>query len=86
MLVLTRKLGEIIRIGSDIKIAVMEVKGRQVKIGIEAPSNVSVYREEVYQSIKRQNVLAARAGHDGAIDMELSCVWERLKNPKEDVE
>jgi carbon storage regulator len=86
MLVLTRKLGEIIRIGSDIKIAVMEVKGRQVKIGIEAPSNVSVYREEVYHSIKKQNVLAAGAGHDDAIGAELSCVWERLKNPKEDVE
>ena len=48
MLVLTRKIGEQIVIGSDIKIKIVEVKGKQVRIGIEAPRNVEVNREEVF--------------------------------------
>jgi carbon storage regulator len=51
MLVLTRKLGESITIGDDIRITVMAVKGNQVKIGIEAPTETKVYREEIYTSI-----------------------------------
>lgn len=51
MLVLTRKLGESITIGDDVRITVMAVKGNQVKIGIEAPTETKVYREEIYTSI-----------------------------------
>ncbi|MEI7440202.1 MAG: carbon storage regulator CsrA [bacterium] len=49
MLVLTRKIGEQIVIGDDIKIKIVEVKGKQVRVGIEAPRSVEVNREEIYQ-------------------------------------
>ncbi len=49
MLVLTRKIGELIVIGDDIKIKIVEIKGKQVRIGIEAPRNVAVNREEIYK-------------------------------------
>jgi carbon storage regulator len=51
MLVLTRKMGESITIGDDIRITVIAVKGQQVKIGIDAPSDTKVYREEIYASL-----------------------------------
>lgn len=59
MLVLTRKSGEGIRIGDDIKIVVVEVKDNQVKLGIEAPHDQSVHREEIYIKIQEQNLRAA---------------------------
>lgn len=49
MLVLTRKIGELIVIGDDIKIKIVEIKGKQVRIGIEAPRDVAVNREEIYR-------------------------------------
>ena len=83
MLILTRKLGETIRIGNNIKITVSDIKGKQIRIGIDAPRDVTVHREEVYQMIKEQNILAAEAGRDDSISKSLSLVWNRLKNPKE---
>jgi carbon storage regulator len=59
MLVLTRKLGESIRIGDDIVIKVVDLDNRQVKIGIEAPRSVAVNREEVYERIQKENVAAS---------------------------
>ena len=59
MLVLTRKLGEKIQIGDDINIVIMEVKGKQVKLGIEAPSNIKVHRQEIYQKIQDENIRAS---------------------------
>ena len=55
MLILTRKLGESINIGEDIKISVLGIHGRQVRIGIEAPMNVVVHREEIYMKIQEEN-------------------------------
>jgi carbon storage regulator len=55
MLVLSRKDGESIRIGGDITIKIIEVKGRQVKIGIEAPKEVSILRDEIYELVKEEN-------------------------------
>lgn len=52
MLILTRRIGETLRIGDDISITVMGVKGNQIRIGIDAPKDVDIYREEVYQRIK----------------------------------
>lgn len=60
MLVLTRKSGEGIIIGDRIKVIVVEVKGNQVKLGIEAPEELTVYREEVYRKIKEENIMAAQ--------------------------
>ena len=59
MLVLTRKLGESIAIGDDIKITIIEIKGKQVRIGIEAPQQTVVHREEIYQRIQEENRMAA---------------------------
>jgi carbon storage regulator len=55
MLILTRKLGENIRIGDKIKITILEIKGGQVKLGIEAPPHVAVHREEIYERIQEEN-------------------------------
>ena len=59
MLTLTRKSGECIRIGHGIRIVIREVRGRQVRIGIEAPVDVQIHREEVYLRIRDENVRAA---------------------------
>ncbi len=64
MLVLTRKSDESIRIGDDIIIRVVEVKGNQVRLGIEAPKRFRIYREELYQKISKENRLSAMAGLD----------------------
>lgn len=57
MLILTRYVGETIVIGADdIRVTVIEVKGRQIKLGIKAPDNMSIHREEVYDRIREENV------------------------------
>ena len=55
MLVLTRKLGESIAIDDHIKIRVVQIKGKQVRLGIEAPKDTKIHREEVYLAIQEQN-------------------------------
>jgi len=52
MLILTRRLNEVIMIGDDVEIAVLGIKGNQVRLGIEAPKEVPVHREEVYNRIQ----------------------------------
>ncbi|MDE7140161.1 MAG: carbon storage regulator CsrA [Treponemataceae bacterium] len=59
MLILSRKVDEKIKIGSDITLTIIEIHGDQVKIGVEAPKNVKVFRQEVYDSIQAQNREAA---------------------------
>ena len=60
MLILTRKSGESITIGDDVRITVVEVKGKQVRIGIDAPRSYMIHREEVYLSIQEENRRAAK--------------------------
>jgi carbon storage regulator len=60
MLILTRKIGECITIGDDIKVHVVDIRGKQVRLGIEAPAHASIYRQEVYEKILEENRSAAR--------------------------
>ncbi|MCK4579687.1 MAG: carbon storage regulator CsrA [Candidatus Marinimicrobia bacterium] len=77
MLVLTRRHGESIRIGDGIVITVLESSGGQVKIGIDAPSQIPVHREEIYRRIREQNLAAANTGD--AEQVLLSNAPEALK-------
>jgi len=59
MLILTRKPGESITIGDDIKITVLDIKGSHLRIGIQAPKHLMVHREEIYLAIREQNIKAS---------------------------
>jgi carbon storage regulator len=74
MLVLTRKLGEVIRVGDSVTVRILEVKGNQVRLGVEAPSDVRIYREEVYRAIRKENEEAAL--REGASVDEASAAWQ----------
>jgi carbon storage regulator len=54
MLILTRRIGETLMVGDDVTITVLGVKGNQVRIGVNAPKDVSVHREEIYERIQRE--------------------------------
>jgi carbon storage regulator len=54
MIILTRRLGESLKIGEDVTVTVLAVKGNQVRIGIAAPRNVAVHREEVYKRVAKE--------------------------------
>jgi len=59
MLVLTRRVGEGITIGTNIRVVVVEIKGGQVRLGIEAPSSISIHRDEIYAKVREENKEAA---------------------------
>ncbi len=75
MLVLTRKAGESIVIGNQVRITVLELQGRQIRLGIEAPTEIPVHRGEVYERIKEENEQAALAGADEL--KALSKAWKK---------
>ena len=77
MLILTRKLGESITIGDDIKIRVLEIKGKQVRLGIDAPRKYSIHREEIYQRMPEENKLAAQ---QSPLSLKsLTDIWKKKK-------
>ena len=59
MLILTRRVGETVMIGNEVTVTVLGVKGNQVRIGVNAPKDIAVHREEIYERIKREE------DHDG---------------------
>ena len=61
MLVLTRKLSEEIKIGKDIVIKVLSISENQIKIGIDAPRNIQIYRNEVYEKVKEETIKASNS-------------------------
>ena len=61
MLILTRRVGETVMIGNDVTVTVLGVKGNQVRIGVNAPKDIAVHREEIYERIKREQ------DHDGNV-------------------
>ena len=60
MLILTRRVGETLMIGDDVTVTVLGVKGNQVRIGVNAPKDIPVHREEIYERIKREQEANAR--------------------------
>jgi len=64
VLVLTRKLGEGLVLGSDISLKILEIHKNQIKLGISAPSDVRIYRHEVYEQIKEENLQASKTKLD----------------------
>ena len=64
MLILTRRIGETLIVGNDVTVTILAVKGNQVRIGINAPKNVAVHREEIYERIKQER----QSGSEGMPD------------------
>ncbi len=72
MLVLTRKTGQKLIINHNIEVTVLETKGDAVKIGIDAPRDVSIYRDEIYEEIKKSNQHAVQQNSTSDLDSALS--------------
>jgi len=80
MLILTRRAGESILLGDDIVISILSMKGKQVKLGIEVPEDLPVYREEVFKKIQQENeqaILACSQDFMAAADL-----WTRQNKEK----
>lgn len=70
MLVLTRRVGESLRIGSEVRVTVLSSGGGQIRLGIDAPSHVAVHRQEVYDRIVDANLEAAHVG-----ELDVAELW-----------
>ena len=76
MLVLTRKVDESIIIGNHIRVSVLEIKGQHIKLGVDAPREISVNRAEIYENIKQENLRAAQ------VPLDLSSFEKKFKMGK----
>ena len=59
MLILTRRVGETLMIGDDVTITILGVRGGQIRVGVNAPKNTAVHREEVYEKMRKENAAVA---------------------------
>jgi len=75
VLILTRKLGESITIGNEIKVTLLECQGKQVKLGIIAPKDIKVHREEIFEKIQEENQKAATVSKHDLI--EIAQIWRK---------
>ena len=75
MLILTRRVGETVMIGEDVTVTVLGVKGNQVRIGVSAPRDVAVHREEIFERIKREEAGEVEPAHDS--EPEILSVYGR---------
>jgi carbon storage regulator len=75
MLVLSRKIGEGIRIGSDVEIKILEIKGDTIKIGIVAPKDLSIWRNELFEEISAENLRAATR----SVSLTPDYPWSEIK-------
>jgi carbon storage regulator len=80
MLILTRKPGESLYIGDNLKVTIVEIKGNQIRVGIDAPPEYRIYREEIYLQILEENRKAADAGVSGDALEQLSGSWKGGSN------
>jgi carbon storage regulator len=76
MLILTRKPGESLYIGDDVKVTIVEIKGNQIRVGIDAPADLRIYREEIYRQILEENKSAAEGVMASSALDELSGGWK----------
>lgn len=86
MLILTRKLGESITIGDEVKITIVDCQGKQVKLGIVAPKNVKVHREEIFEKIQEENMKAAKVSKNAIIEAAQSLKKKEKKTKENEKE
>lgn len=73
MLILSRRPGESLHVGDDIKITILSVRGQQIKVGLDVPDHMPVYREEIYQKVRGQNTSALELDNNDL--MRAAALW-----------
>ncbi|MDY0225568.1 carbon storage regulator, CsrA [Desulfomicrobium apsheronum] len=73
MLILSRRPGESVHVGDDIKITILSIKGQQIKLGLEVPEHMPVYREEIYLKVQTQNASALELDNNDL--MMAAAIW-----------
>ena len=81
MLVLTRKIGELVRIGDDVTVRVLAIRNSQVSLGFVAPTKIKIFREEVLRMIESENRRAALGSHDHLT--AVADLWEEYGRAKD---
>ncbi len=77
MLILSRRSGESLNLGDEIKITVLDVNGKQVKLGLQVPDDMAVYREEIYLQVQESNTVAANIREEDLL--AVADIWKKEK-------